>query len=125
MVYRRGERLNNVYFILSGRVNLQVIKENGTVILFKQMDEGAFFGELAILRKEPSSADAFIVEDTSVLSCPSEIIYKGIEESPALRALLIANLTGSVSETRQEVWNFYQNADAFELFLYPTKKPAP
>jgi transcriptional regulator with AAA-type ATPase domain/ferredoxin len=125
VVYRRGERLNNVYFILSGRVNLQVTTENGTVFLFKQMDEGSFFGELAILRKEPSSADAFIVEETSVLCCPSELIYKGIEESPALRALLIANLTNSVSETRQEVWNFYQNADAFELFLYPDKKSGP
>jgi|GEM_PF-4002933 len=125
VVYRRGERLNNAYFILSGQVNLQVISENGTVILFKQVDKGAFFGDLAILRREPSTADAFIAEDTSVLSCPSEIIYKGIEESPALRALLIANLTGSITETRQEVWNFYQNADAFELFLYPDKKSGP
>jgi polyferredoxin len=125
LVYRRGERLNNAFFMLSGRVNLQVITENGAVILFKHMDEGAFFGELAILRKEPSSADAYVVEDTSVLSCPPEIIYKGIEESPALRALLIANLTGGVSETREEVWNFYQNADAFDLFLYPDKKTGP
>lgn len=125
VVYRRGERLTNVYFILSGRVNLQLITENGTAVSFRQMDKGAFFGDLAVLRKEPSSADALVVEDTSVLNCPSEIIYRGIEESPALRALLIANLVGSVGETRQEVWNFYQNADAFELFLYPDRKNGP
>lgn len=125
VVYRCGERLSKVYFILSGRVNIQISTESGAFISYRQMEGGGFFGELSVLRKEPSTADAVVLDETKVLCCPAEIFHKGIEESPDIRALLIANLAGSVSETRQEVWNFYQNADAFELFLYPDKKSGP
>ncbi|MGJ8623351.1 MAG: Crp/Fnr family transcriptional regulator [Yoonia sp.] len=49
LIMMHGDRTNDTYFLLSGRVIGQVVAKNGREILFTEIAQGGYFGELAAL----------------------------------------------------------------------------
>jgi hypothetical protein len=75
-IIRKGERGNAMYMIASGRVEVE--SAIGKVVL----EEGEFFGEMALLSREPRSATVTAVRATETfwcltptISCGSSIVF--------------------------------------------------
>jgi serine/threonine protein kinase/signal transduction histidine kinase len=67
-ILRRGDQGNEMYAIISGRVQVPVLDESGQLRLTKHLGPGDVFGEIAVLTDLPRSADV-VVEGTEDCHC--------------------------------------------------------
>lgn len=72
------------YIVVSGRVKVTLLNENGKEIVLSILEEGAFFGELALLDDETRSASVIIVEDATLFMLARIQFYQLIENYPSI-----------------------------------------
>lgn len=90
-LFHQGDEAPDVYFLMSGRVEISSISSNGHRQLHTTLETPQFFGELGVLGDQPRSAAALALEDTEVwrVDAPTFLGFL-TEEPPAARALLRA-----------------------------------
>jgi voltage-gated potassium channel len=79
-IIRKGERGDAMYLIASGRV--QVESAVGKVVL----EEGEFFGEMALLSREPRSATVTTIRPTDLLVLDADDFLRLVDRLPDIGA---------------------------------------
>ena len=79
-IIRRGDRGDAMYLIASGRV--QVESPGGKVVL----EEGEFFGEMALLSREPRSATVMSIRSTDLLVLDADDFLRLVDRLPDIGA---------------------------------------
>lgn len=95
----------DVYFIVSGRVQISLLSAHGRETILREMGSGRLFGELAAIDESPRSASVIALEDTvlAVLSGPdfrdflANVPQAGLWMAQQLSAR-VRNLTDKVFE---------------------------
>ncbi len=83
VIIRQGDEGEKFYIIRTGRV--KVIKEtDGKEEFLIELGPGDFFGELALLRKEPRAATVRAIEEVELLTLSRELFTEIVEASPTL-----------------------------------------
>ena len=67
VVFRQGECVGAIYLILKGGVRIEGEDSAGTVYTYGQIEKGQVFGELSLLRGEPSRVTAITTRDSELL----------------------------------------------------------
>lgn len=67
IILRQGDPGNSLYIIVSGRVRIFTLSPEGSELSVGIYDTGDFFGEMALLNREPRSASVEALQDTKVL----------------------------------------------------------
>jgi len=80
IVVRRGEMADAMYFIMSGQVEVDVQPE--PIVL----EEGQYFGEIALLKETPRTATVLTLVECSLLSLDARDFRKLMERYPEIRA---------------------------------------
>ena len=75
-IIRKGERGNAMYLIASGRVEVE--SANGKVML----EEGDFFGEMALISREPRSATVTALRPTDLLVLEADDFLRLVDRIP-------------------------------------------
>ena len=65
-LFHQGDDAPDVYFLVSGRVEISSLSSNGHRQLHTTLDAPQFFGELGVLGDQPRSAAALALEDSEV-----------------------------------------------------------
>ncbi|MCB1479249.1 MAG: ion transporter [Rhodobiaceae bacterium] len=78
VIAHRGDPAQSMYFIMSGSVSVQL--PDREVVL----EEGAFFGEIALLRKSKRSATVVARETTALLELESTAFEKLLHDKPEI-----------------------------------------
>jgi CRP/FNR family transcriptional regulator, cyclic AMP receptor protein len=90
-LFHQGDESPDVYFLLSGRVEISSLSTDGHRQLHTTLEIPQFFGELGVLGDQPRSAAALALEDTEAWRADGNIFLDFlIEEPTAARALLRA-----------------------------------
>jgi len=79
VIVRKGDRGDAMYFIASGTV--QVVTETGTALL----GEGDFFGEMALLYREPRAATVTAQTSCDLLVLDADDFLRLVDQIPALK----------------------------------------
>jgi len=79
-IIRKGERVNAMYLIASGGVDVE--SAAGTV----RLGEGDFFGEMALLSREPRSATVTALRATDLLVLDADDFLRLVDRLPDLGA---------------------------------------
>jgi voltage-gated potassium channel len=87
-VIRKGERGDAMYLIASGRVEVE--SPGGKVVL----EEGDFFGEIALLSREPRSATVTAVRPTDLLVLDADDFLRLVDRLPDIGAKVQAVAKG-------------------------------
>lgn len=66
VIFRKAERGNQLSAIISGRVKLSTMSENGKEIIFGMLGPGEFFGEISLLDGEERTATVTAMEPTEL-----------------------------------------------------------
>jgi voltage-gated potassium channel len=82
-VLRRGDPGDSMFFITSGEVEVR-LPTGGTV----RLGEGAFFGEMALLNRQPRAASIATVKPTTLLVLYASDFYEIASHIPALAEAL-------------------------------------
>ena len=95
-VIRAGEPGSSMFVVHSGRVRVQV-NENGRPRPVATLNEGDFFGEMALFTGEPRTANVVALEETEVLEIEHAAMKRVFETNPDL----VESLSFIITERRK------------------------
>jgi CRP-like cAMP-binding protein len=90
-IIRVGEKSDNAYFILKGKV-LAGIEEGGQYRLLEVLNAGDFFGEIAALTGVPRTADVIVDEPTTLLEVPASTL-RWMNSDPQINRIFLNKMT--------------------------------
>ena len=114
-IFHHGEAPDFFYVIENGMVDVAVPARAGDIVV-ASFERGSFFGELAVFDRQPRSAGARAVADTSLICIPLEAVAELVENhAPAARQFIgiLALRLRSADEllSRLQVQNVNEIAD--------------
>jgi CRP/FNR family transcriptional regulator, cyclic AMP receptor protein len=65
-LFRAGDAGDSMFLVESGRVQIRLSDTEGDEVVLADLRSGEFFGELSLLDGKPRSADAVVLEDTTL-----------------------------------------------------------
>jgi CRP-like cAMP-binding protein len=83
IVIRAGDKGSSMFIVNSGRVQVQV-NYNGRPRNVAVLKEGDFFGEMALFKRDPRTANVIAVEETEVLEIGYEAMKHLFDTNPDL-----------------------------------------
>jgi len=95
-VIRAGDPGSSMFVVHKGRVRVQV-SENGRSRTVATLNEGDFFGEMALFTGEPRTANVLALEETEVLEIGHSAMKRVFDTNPDL----VESLSHIMSERRQ------------------------
>lgn len=81
-VIHQGEADEGFYLVQAGEVTMSAKDKNGNAQEIAHLKAGDFFGELALLKNEPSPISAQVVTDVDLLIIEGKLITQLIETHP-------------------------------------------
>ncbi len=124
-VVRRGQPGRAFYLVLDGEVEVRLTGEDGRHLHLTRLGPGASFGEMAILRREPVSADVVALSRVSLLAYPAEHLHTALAECETLRTSMLARMADDLDRTSSEAWELFQRAEALRLLVRGRPTPEP
>src|SRR2546428_3716660 len=94
-VIRAGDPGSSMFVVHNGRVSVQV-SENGKPRTVATLNEGDFFGEMALFTGQPRTANVVAVEETEVL----EIGHRAMKQLFQTNPELVESLSHVIAERR-------------------------
>jgi membrane protein len=97
-VFREGDRDQEMYYVLTGRIRLE--KKAGRVRkVLAEMGPGQYFGEMAALIDAPRSASAVAAEDSELAVIDGRVFQHLLRESETVSLLLLREFAQRIKRT--------------------------
>lgn len=97
----------DVYFVVSGKVQVTVFSASGKVITFEELEAGQMFGELSALDREPRVASVIAVRETFVVRISGPQFCELIWTHPRLAEATLLRLCAMVRDLCERVFQFH------------------
>lgn len=97
---------HDVYFVLEGRVRVTVYSEAGREVSFRDLEQGASFGELAAIDRKPRSANVIAITNAVVASITANDVRETVRRYPAVAEAALRKLVALVRSLSQRVYEF-------------------
>lgn len=98
------DETNDVYFILSGRVRVNMYSPAGKVVSFRDIDAGETFGELAAIDGLPRSANVVALQDAAIASMSAKAFWEVLMSHPEAASLTLRRLASLVRLMTERVF---------------------
>jgi CRP/FNR family cyclic AMP-dependent transcriptional regulator len=95
-LFHQGDDSPDVFFLISGRVEIGSLSSNGHRQLHTTIDTAQFFGELGVLGDMPRTAGALALEDSAVWRTEGPAFLEFLVEEPAASRSLLRALARQV-----------------------------
>jgi CRP/FNR family transcriptional regulator, cyclic AMP receptor protein len=97
-IFRQGEEGRSLYIIVSGRVKVHIGDKQ-----LAEVDQGKYFGEMAVFDTQPRSASVTTMEPCEFLELTQEQLYDAIEETPEIAVNIIRELSRLIRHLNDNV----------------------
>lgn len=91
-VVSQGEPGAGLFIVVSGRVKLAVLGDNGREITLHLLRTGEVFGEVSLLDRSPSTATAIAIGDASVACISREALFEHMQAYPLTMLNLVEEM---------------------------------
>jgi CRP-like cAMP-binding protein len=102
VVFFENEEGDSFFMILTGRVKVTILGDDGREVILSMLGPGDFFGEMALLDNEPRSATAIAAEDTELL-CLARSDFEKVATKRTITAALIKTLTARLRRANHQI----------------------
>jgi CRP-like cAMP-binding protein len=92
VIFHQGDPGESLHVVASGAVKIVLPSAEGEEAIIATLDDGDFFGELALLDGAPRSATAVALEPSETLSLPRTTFRDMLDRDPGLRDALLEGL---------------------------------
>ena len=93
VVLNAGDSTDNIYFVLSGSLKVQVSDEDGREVILSKLGPGELFGEMGVLDENPRSATVLAVEASQVVVMGKADFKQCLVDNPDVALFIMRNLT--------------------------------
>ncbi len=98
ILIRQGEDADDVFFVATGRVRVQITLPDGRVLRVRTMLGGAIVGEIALYLRQSRTADVIVDAPSEIFRLSAEDIGELERDDPELAALAHRLLASNLSE---------------------------
>jgi CRP/FNR family cyclic AMP-dependent transcriptional regulator len=102
IIVRQGEKGDCMYVIQEGQVEVVQVKGDDIVRL-AALDQGDFFGEMAIFEQETRSATVRALGEVRLLTVDRKTFLRRIQEDPSLAFRVVQTMSGRINQLNQEL----------------------
>ncbi len=99
MIVQKGDAGSSMMAVLTGRVRISAVNAEGKEITLNVINPGEVFGEIALLDGQPRSADAYAIDDTSLLVVERRHFMPFLASNQTLASRLLAVLCEKLRST--------------------------
>lgn len=103
VIFREGDPGETLFIVEEGRVKLAIVSPEGNEVILDLLEPGDFFGELALLDREPRSADAVAIEASSLFSLQRPEFLRFLVERPRVAARLLVTMSHRLRRTTAQL----------------------
>jgi transcriptional regulator with AAA-type ATPase domain len=82
-----------------------------------RLGPGATFGEIALLRGGPATADVVATTRSTLLRLPASDFSRALRELPELGRVLLDRLAGNLADTSHEAWAHFRRVQALSTLV--------
>jgi len=93
IILHAGDRTDNIYFVLTGLLKVQVSDEEGREVILSMLGPGELFGEMGVLDDHPRSATVLTVDQSDVVVMGKADFKQCLLENPDVSLFIMRNLT--------------------------------
>lgn len=93
VLFHKGDVGDSLFIILSGRIKVFSLDDQGEEVALNQVSAGEIIGEMSLLDYEPRSASVVALEKTTVLELGREDFMEILKRQPELALSVIRNLS--------------------------------
>lgn len=97
VIAREGEKNDCLYLIESGEVSILKNMDTPNPATLAVLGPGECFGEMCILESLPRSASAKAVQQTTVVSVPSDAFFRLYQKAPEQYCIILLNIARDLS----------------------------
>jgi CRP-like cAMP-binding protein len=94
-----------VFVIASGKVKVVLYGETGREIILSMLHAGDFFGEMALLDRQPRSANVVAVENAQLLGLDREAFQNHLTAHPSTALLILAEMSRRLRHADEVIGN--------------------
>ncbi len=98
VLIRQGDDANDVFFVATGRVRVQITLPGGNVLRVRTMLAGAIVGEIALYLHQPRTADVIVDAPSDIYRLSAADLARLEQDDPELAALAHRLLACNLSE---------------------------
>lgn len=91
-LFQAGDAGDAMFLVQSGRVQIKLCDTEGDEVVLADLRSGAFFGELVLLDGKPRSADAVVVEDTTLARLSRSTFLALVDRRPGIALEVLSAL---------------------------------
>ena len=103
VLFQEGDAGEDMYIIQSGRVAIRKRLKDGGDTTLAVLEKGDFFGEMAILERQPRSATAEVVEDGDLIVISGEMFGDMIKANPEIAVRMLRKQSIRLRETNKQL----------------------
>ncbi len=94
-----------LFMILSGRVKVTILSDDGREIILAMLSDADFFGEMSLLDNEPRSATAISLQETEMVVLHQRDFLTIVEKRPRVLINLLSVLSARLRKANQQIGN--------------------
>jgi CRP-like cAMP-binding protein len=112
VLFNEGEEGDDMYIVQSGRVAIKKKLSEGEAATLAVLEKGDFFGEMAILERQPRSASAELMEEGDLIVIPGEMFGDMIRSNPEIAVRMLRKQSIRLRETNKQLEQALRGAPA-------------
>lgn len=94
-----------LFLIISGRVKVTILSDDGREIILAVLTDNDFFGEMSLLDNEPRSATAIALQDTEMAVLHQRDFLSIVEKRPRVLINLLSTLSSRLRKANHQIGN--------------------
>jgi CRP/FNR family cyclic AMP-dependent transcriptional regulator len=106
IIIEYGDEASTLYFLVSGRVKVYLVGDDGKEVVFGERGPGSYVGELAVLAGGTRSASVQTLEDSDFLLLTQEAFDRIITDHPEITRKLLRDLARRACDLSDDVSAF-------------------
>src|SRR3970282_2502384 len=92
-----------LFMILSGRIKVTILSDDGREIILAMLSDRDFFGEMSLLDNEPRSATAIAMQETEMVVLHQKDFLSIVEKRSRVLLNLLAVLSARLRKATQQI----------------------
>jgi transcriptional regulator with AAA-type ATPase domain/polyferredoxin len=124
-IVHRGSPGEAFYVVLEGTAEVRVPAGDDGHLPVVRLSPGASFGEMALLRGAPVSADVIALDRVTVLEVPEERFERALAECAPLRRELLTRMAENIHQTTSDALGLFLRASTLDKLMRRDWVPVP
>lgn len=126
VIIRQGDPATAFHVIVSGEVEVRFMGEDDRYLPLARIGPNGGFGEMGLVRGQPTSADIVALGPVTLLEFPAEEFRKALGQYEPFRSELLARMAQRIHDTSSEAWSFHQRVEAYSMLAHKdARQPEP